>query len=189
MKLRKNSRPYTIIKNLLGTTGELLLTPLTVEHPKTAAIRDLVRRYERKKAFERSRLLEDLKRLQNRKLIYYQELPDQTIAITLTRAGKKYALQYKLDEMQFDTTRWDGRWRIILFDIPDFNKRARDAFRAKLKELRCHQLQKSVYITPWPCSNEIDFLCALFEIPRSNILLFEIQKFEGAEKLRQYFKL
>ncbi len=188
-RLRKNSRPYTIVKNLALAAGELLLVPLTVPHPKTAATRDLIARYQRGKRLERRLLFQDLRRLQERRLIEYKELPDNTVSITLAKGGKKYALRYRLDAMNLKQDRWDGKWRIILFDIPDYNKKAREALRAKLKEFRCYPLQKSVYITPWQCSDEIDFLCSVFEIPRSNILLFEVSKFEGSEKLRQYFQL
>ena len=189
MRLRKNSRPYDIVKNLALAAGDLLLIPLVTPYKGNSLTRDLIARYQRGKKLERRLLFQDLKRLQERKLIEYKELPDDIVSITLAKGGKKYALRYRLDSMELKQDRWDGKWRIILFDIPNYNKKAREAFRMKLRELRCYLLQKSVYITPWQCANEIDFLCSVFEIPRSNILLFEVSKFEGSEKLRQYFQL
>ncbi len=188
MRLKKNSKPYTIIK-YASIVGETLLIPLVTPYKGTALTRDLIARYVRGKRFERKKLLQDVKRLQERKLIDYRELPDGMLSIVLTNSGKHYALRYRLDEMKIANGVWDKRWRIILFDIPHRNKKAREAFRTKLKALGCLQLQKSAYITPWPCSNEIDFLTTIFEIPRSNIFLFETRGVEGEGKLKRYFNL
>lgn len=46
--------------------------------------------------------------------------------------------------------KWDGRWRILIFDIPEDQRRKRDTLRQKLGELNFYQLQKSVWITPFP---------------------------------------
>jgi len=43
---------------------------------------------------------------------------------------------------------WDGRWRIVMFDIVEIQKRKRDYLREKLKELGFGMLQESVFITP-----------------------------------------
>lgn len=54
---------------------------------------------------------------------------------------------------------WDKRWRILIFDIPEKQRRKRDALRQKLNELNFYQLQKSVWITPFPLPAEFtDFL-------------------------------
>ncbi len=50
---------------------------------------------------------------------------------------------------------WDGKWRLILFDIPiDFNN-ARDALRYGLRMFGCYQIQQSVWVHPFPCAQEI----------------------------------
>jgi phenylacetic acid degradation operon negative regulatory protein len=46
--------------------------------------------------------------------------------------------------------KWDGRWRILIFDVPENQRQKRDMLRAKLTDLGFHQLQKSVWITPYP---------------------------------------
>jgi phenylacetic acid degradation operon negative regulatory protein len=44
--------------------------------------------------------------------------------------------------------RWDGRWRMVVFDFPETARKARDAFRHTLRQQRMGCLQKSVWITP-----------------------------------------
>lgn len=84
---------------------------------------------------------------------------------------------------------WDKKWRLVIFDIPTYQKNAREALRHKIKEMGFYPLQKSVFITPYPCEDEIDFISSVFEIDRNNVLILEVSKFEGEEKLRNYFKI
>lgn len=50
---------------------------------------------------------------------------------------------------------WDGRWRMVIFDIEEREKRLRDSFRRKLVSLGFGQWQKSVYITPHDVADEV----------------------------------
>jgi len=185
---RKNSRPSTILKYAFLAGGAIVLSLAAPLGSATIAHR-IIRSYIRKRRIERKRILQDLRRLQERKLIEYRESGNGTISVVLTKRGKAYGMTYQLDTMKLRQGRWDKKWRIVMFDISDSKKNAREAFRKKLKDLGRHPLQRSVYITPWPCGDELDFLCVVFEIPRTDILLFETGKFEGEHKLRHYFNL
>lgn len=55
----------------------------------------------------------------------------------------------------FQNKKWDGKWRIVLFDIEEKSRRIRDLFRAKLKELGFQMVQKSVYITPHDITRDL----------------------------------
>jgi DNA-binding MarR family transcriptional regulator len=44
---------------------------------------------------------------------------------------------------------WDGKWRMVIFDIPEQRKRYRDTLRAQLHYFGFLQLQKSVWVTPF----------------------------------------
>lgn len=54
--------------------------------------------------------------------------------------------------------RWDGKWRIIIFDIPESRKIKRDILRKWLKHLGLIEVQKSVYAYPFDFKRELDFL-------------------------------
>ncbi len=55
--------------------------------------------------------------------------------------------------------RWDKKWRIILFDIPLEMEKQRQIFRRRLKRIGCHMIQKSVFVFPYQCQEEIGFWC------------------------------
>ena len=69
----------------------------------------------------------------------------------LTREGKRKAHSLKLDT---DTgvldINWDGKWRIILLDLPEDRKAERDGLRYLLKKAGFILLKNSVWISPYP---------------------------------------
>ncbi len=60
--------------------------------------------------------------------------------------------------------KWDGYWRLIIFDIPEDRKFAREALRRRLKYFNFFPLQKSVFVFPYKCEDEIRALGEYFII-------------------------
>jgi len=90
---------------------------------------------------------------------------DGTFNMTLTKRGKKRALSYDFDKMEIQKPQqWDKKWRIVLFDIPELNKKERDALRFRLKKLDFFEFQKSVFIHPYDCKKEIDYIIEFHNI-------------------------
>ena len=44
---------------------------------------------------------------------------------------------------------WDGKWRIIFFDIPEKKRRYRDELRSMLKVMGFKEFQKSIWVYPY----------------------------------------
>ena len=170
-------------------TGGILLISTISPMSGTLILKQLVKKYFKNKKWEKAIFLQDLKRLQNRELIDFQQLPDGRLKITLKKLGKQKVLIYNLDEIKLKKQTWDKKWRLVIFDVPDNQKKAREALRRKIKEMGFYPLQKSVFINPYKCEDEIDFICSVFEINRNNVLILEINEFEGMEKLKYYFNL
>jgi len=186
--IRKNSRAYKILKYLALGSGFIILSTIS-PYGGARVVKSLIQNYLRRKRFEKYRFLTDLKNLQKRDLIDYQDLGNGNVKIIITARGKQKVLLNNIDEIKLKKQkRWDGKWRLIIFDIPHSRKGARDAFRKILKNLGFYPLQKSVFITPYPCENEIDFIASIFDI-RQNVLLLYVNNFEGEEKLKYHFKI
>lgn len=188
MRLNKNSRPYKILRCLLVAGGVIAISSVT---PLGGAqiVRSMVKEYCKKKRFMRELFLRDLKRLQTRKLIDYRELPNGEIKMILEKQGKKQKLIYDFDDLKLNSKKWDKRWRMVVFDIPDYHKKGRDALRKKLRVLGLYPIQESVFITPYECEKEIDFVCSVFNIPRYHVLIFRVDRFEGEEKFKYHFRI
>lgn len=132
------------------------------------------------KARKRGTLRSAIKRLERQKLVSWSEI-DGKLKLVLTEDGKKRVLQYRLDDLTIGKPKkWDGLFRVIIFDIPENKKGVREMFRKKLKDLEFYQLQKSVFVSQYECRDEIEFLKNFYEIPSyvSYILAKEIPDIE-----------
>ena len=110
-------------------------------------------------------LRETIKRLYQSKLIDYKEDKDGTVMLTLSEKGKSRILKYDIDKIEIKkSARWDKLWRLVVFDIPEDKNLGRKALAAKLKELGFYPMQKSVFIYPYECKDEIDFITEIFEL-------------------------
>jgi len=141
-----------------------------------------------KKANEQS-IKRAIKRLYESKLIDYKERSDGSVELVLNKNGKEQALVYKLEDMKIKApARWDKKWRIVIFDIPEVFKKARGALRFHLRRLGFYQLQKSVFILPYECENEIDFLVELYHL-RPYVRQIIADRIDNELHLRKIFKL
>ena len=137
----------------------------------------------------RDELRRAINRLYESKLISYKDHPDGSVEIILSREGKKIALRYQLDKMTIPKPHpWDQKWRLVLFDIPEKKKRLRDTIRRSLKNLGLMEYQKSVFVHPYECRNEIDFVIELYQA-RSFIRFIEATSLDNELHLRKHFKL
>ena len=50
--------------------------------------------------------------------------------------------------------KWDGKWRMVIFDIPEGAKLQRSQFRDLLKKNDFKKLQASVYVSPYALNRE-----------------------------------
>ena len=108
---------------------------------------------------------------------------------SLTMLGNKRARKYQLDSMKIEEQKkWDGLWRLVMFDIPEDKKMARRGINLVLKKLGCVQYQKSVFITPYPCTKEINFIGECFDA-RKYIKVITARDVEGVEQIRKVFKI
>lgn len=117
------------------------------------------------RAINRRALYRAIKSLYYSKLIDYKEALDGTVSLILTDDGKRKILRYNLDKMTIKKpSQWDGWWRLVIFDIPEKKNQGRKALSSKLKELGFYPMQKSVFIYPYECKDEIDFISEIFDI-------------------------
>lgn len=138
------------------------------------------------KYYNLASLKRTLKRLERQKMVVVrQDLKEQSVE--LTDHGKKRVLKYAIDEFDIrKPDKWDGKWRLIIYDVADKKKGSRDILRSTLKTLGFLQLQKSVYLFPHPCGQEIEFLRAYYGLNK-DVTMLVTSKIENDEAYRQYF--
>lgn len=141
------------------------------------------------KKIERDKLYRAVREFYKERLVDYREKENEIVEIILTENGRKKALKYKIDELEIKRpVKWDEIWRIVIFDIPEKRKRAREALRLKLRKLGFKELQKSVFIYPYECEDEINFIVEIFGI-RPFVRFLRATSITNDAQLKIRFKL
>ncbi len=118
------------------------------------------------------------------------EKKNHQIYIFLTAEGKKRAGKYTIDELHIKRPKkWDGKWRVVVFDIPNATRITRDALRGKLIELGFYRVQQSIWIFPYDCKKEITLLREFFGLSPAQLQLIVAEKIEEEAKIKKVFKL
>lgn len=84
--------------------------------------------------------------------------------------------------------RWDKKWRLLIFDIPETRRRTRALVRQTLTNLGFFRLQDSAWVYPYDCEDFIILLKADFKIGK-DLLYIIADKIEHDMLLRKYFDL
>lgn len=106
-----------------------------------------------------------IRRLSDEKLLEEKTLSDGSFKLVLTQKGKQQAKTLSLlgDSINFKKPKhWDGKWRIVLFDIPEKDRVFRDILRAHLYKLNFFKLQHSVFVSPYSFEKPIMELISLY---------------------------
>jgi|SRR3989344_2441707 len=107
--------------------------------------------------------------------------------VELTSKGKIVGLLSKLGT-QSQAKPWDGKWRLMIWDIPESSSKQRDMIRWFVKRLGFFKLQHSVYITPFELSSEA--VSYLIESDLWKFIRFlRVDRLDDDKMVKQHFGL
>ncbi|MCL5784653.1 MAG: hypothetical protein M1142_04865 [Patescibacteria group bacterium] len=95
----------------------------------------------------KSALANALKRLRDNGFV--ELICDKELALRLADTGRSKALWIK---MKLEDEKWDGKWRLVIWDIPEKRRNARDLLRYQLKQLGFKKFQQSVWASKKNCT-------------------------------------
>jgi len=145
MKKRKNNQSNKVLEEILGFLNDgFKMLPAPFETPY-AWIRRAGSIYPHKNYYNTVRAA------QARGYVKIKTSKGQQ-TLQLTKKGQLRVLFGKagID----DSTGWDGRWRVFIFDFPESSRVDRNMFRKLLKKNKFFRLQHSVYISPYSLNHE-----------------------------------
>lgn len=117
------------------------------------------------KRIDQRSISRSLRRLSEQKLLEEHPLSDGSIRLVLTKEGTRQARFLDLYGQSIrlrKPKRWDGKWRVIIFDIPEDSRTFRNILRQHLHEMEFYQLQKSVFVSPYPYEKPLLELVSLY---------------------------
>jgi DNA-binding transcriptional regulator PaaX len=84
---------------------------------------------------------------------------------------------------------WDGKWRVIMFDIPEKKRRVREMLRPLLSHAGFLRLQDSVWIHPYPCDEFLTLIRTHLKNTRGELQYLTADFFDSDKALRRHFGL
>ena len=117
-----------------------------------------------------------------------EEKGENIFRIFPTEKARLRHLEIKLDNIKNKKIKWDKKWRMVAFDVPEKHKLGRDALRRKLKKIGFCELQKSVFVTPYQCKEEIFELVKFFKL-RKYVRFGLLEYLDNEKRFRDIFEL
>lgn len=125
--------------------------------------------------YKKGDIVRIIRRFHKQKLLNLTEKDGKTL-IELSDKGKKRLLLYDFEKIELKK-RYDGKPRMVMFDIPRKKNSKRDLLRRKLVQLGFVKLQESVFVTPYICEKEINFIINYLGIA-DHVILLQMGKIE-----------
>ena len=128
-----------------------------------------------------------LGRLSKLGLVTFEERDERHYA-RITERGKNI-LQLETQKVaHMKKKKWDRRWRVVIFDIPEKRRSVRVSLRRFMEEYGFVRLQNSVWIYPYDCEDLVALAKANLRIG-ADVLYMIVEKLEHDKHLREHFKL
>lgn len=122
-------------------------------------------------------------------LIQEKNNKDGTTTFILSESGKQKILRFNIDKLEIKKpAKWDSKWRLVMFDVPEKLKGLRDSLRLHFREIGLIELQKSVLVYPYPCSQEIEFILEFYNA-RKYVRFVLAEKIDNQLYLKKKFNL
>lgn len=107
----------------------------------------------------------------------------------LTEEGQKLLRKFQIADYKLNhPKRWDRKWRLVIFDIPEKKRWARDRVRNIFVSAGFYRLQDSVWVYPFDCEDIIGLLKTDFGVGK-DVLYVIADEIENDKHLREYFGL
>ncbi len=86
--------------------------------------------------------------------------------------------------------RWDGYWRLVMFDIPERRKKVRDTLRMLLRGAGFIHFQHSAWVQPYPCDELVTLLRSHLDSGKGEVRYLTMQFADESDyALRKHFDL
>src|SRR3989344_922295 len=102
------------------------------------------------------------------------------VKIRITPKGLKFLSQH-LDLSKFSRKKWDGKWRMVVFDVSEKDKKSRNKLRQEIRDLGFGMLQESVWICPFPLEDKLKEYFSTWKL-RGEILVSKSEVLVGDQK-------
>ncbi len=147
------------------------------------------KQFESSKHFSKKQIRNSINHLRREKLIEYISAENGKTTVKITKKGESRLRNFDIELMKINKPKkWDEKWRLVMFDIPIRFTKGREALRYHLKDLNFFQFQKSAWIYPYPCEDEIIYIADFFKVGKY-VEILTVENILKEENIKKYFNL
>lgn len=184
-----SNQKVKIVKDLLRWVAVAGIIAIAATSPYF--VRDLLKNWGKNKRYKRRSIETAFHRLRREGFINVEKRRHE-YHVSLTSKGMKKSELLQLGSLEIKNPKqWDRKWRFLMFDVKQTERWKRDVLRGFLRRLRFTQFQKSVWVHPYECEEEVNLLQKLLELGSKEIKLITATVIgkEDEKFLSQRFKL
>lgn len=150
-KIKENSLAHSILMYLKDTSKNLLVASAMIVFEPGKVMRrggvSMYKDYNKDYIYRRSYNIKRSPYFTVKNDIYY-----------VSNKGRIEIIKFIIEDKK-KAKKWDGKWRVVIFDVPESKRHHRNFLRKELKLVGFKELQHSVWITPYDIEKEL--LCLL----------------------------
>ena len=144
----------------------------------------------KKQNIKKEKINRTLQALEKRDVIW-MEKKDKEVLVYLKDKGQnkvaKYSLKLLLD-FKLKKKKWNGKWFLVFFDVPESQRVKRDYLRKYLQQMGFYRYQKSVYLFPYECEEEVKLIKKIVEAAKYMKYIIA-EKIEDESVAKTFFRL
>ena len=181
-------------KQRIGKIGEIVLASVAVVGVVSIAVlapnmlQILVPLFKKKKHSPKQSIHRNIDSLIRSGLLHRTIDKHGEVSLRLTEKGRwEVAIRHQTNA-HVENKKWDGFWRVVVFDIPNTRGSVRSELRRGMKLFGFKQLQRSVWVYPYACDDFVALLKSHLGVSE-DVLVMEVAAIENDKHLRTEFKL
>ena len=183
----ENPKAKTIVNATLGLIVAGGIITLGAAFPALLGEIGKTRRHRKKEKYERyQQIWNNFNKLKRQRALEFIREEDGCLIYKVNEKEKERIKKFIFEELKIGAPNsWDGKWRLVIFDIPETKKNARHALRRKLAEIGFYQCQKSAWVHPFECEQEIEFIKDVLNI-KPFVKIFIVEKMDDGKTLYHF---
>ncbi len=139
---------------------------------------------------EEKKVRKSLEKLEKKEIIELIEKDDK-VFVHLKDKDNPTVLRYSIKailDFKKKNKKWTGKWFLVFFDVPEVQRNKRNYLRQFLTKLGFYRYQKSVYLYPYECENEVALIKKIVEGAKYMKYIIA-EKIEDEPLVKTFFKL
>ncbi|MBI4449668.1 hypothetical protein HY634_01290 [Candidatus Uhrbacteria bacterium] len=183
IKQRHREQAVRVTLSVLGVIAAASIISAVAIAPGVAAVlKSFEKLFPSRQRYEIDRVL---RRLIRRGFVE-EVMRGRVVHYQLTDRGREHLMRREFTNTEFEKQKkWDGKWRIVVFDIPEKRRHLRDTLREHLNHLGLYPIQKSVWLYPYPCDDLVRLMKVDLNLGR-NVQYFTVGKFSDREEEKDW---